>query len=104
MKNSKQIKFKDWICEVQIRQYKNDRVALELIDAEDGMSVATASVNIPEASLKDDEILIKSWSENEGMTNVLIKAGIIGPAIGQVPTGFVHATKHKLLGLPEKTN
>jgi hypothetical protein len=94
------INFSGYECFVMHRKYpQNNRHAIELIDTEDCCPVAVASVNIPEASLEDDEILIKGWSENEGIGKILIKAGIIGPVIGQVPTGFVHATKHKLLGI-----
>ena len=38
-----QVRFKDWDCIVQKRQYGNGRVALQLIDAEDGSPIATAS-------------------------------------------------------------
>lgn len=99
------INFSGYECFVMHRKYpQNKRNAIELIDAEDCIPVAVASVNIPDANLEDDEILIKGWSENKGMEKILMDAGIIGPIIGEVPTGFVFATKHKLLKLPEKTN
>lgn len=93
------IKFKDYECFLNIGKYSNGRLALELIDTEDCCPVATASVNIPDASLADDEILIKSWSENEGMADLLMNLKVIGPELEKVPTGFVYATKHKVLNL-----
>ncbi len=95
--NTKQIKFKDWICEVMIRQYRNDRVALELIDAEDGAPIAMATVNLPDDFLEPDHVFIKGWSENSGIAEALIEGGIIGPEVRRLPTGFVHATIHELL-------
>ena len=47
--------------------------------------------------LNDDEVLIKSWSENVGIKEALIDAGIIGPLLERIPTGWVSASKHKLL-------
>lgn len=93
----KKIKFKDWTCTINQAKYNNNRTALMLVDAEDGMPIATASVNIPEATIADDEIIIKSWSENLGMVESLTEADVIGPAIGNIATGHVVATVHKLL-------
>jgi hypothetical protein len=91
------VKFKKWTCNVQVERYPNDRVALRLTDVEDGGPVATASVNIPEASIESDEVIIKSWSENEGMADALIEGNIISPAIGSMRTAYVVGTVHKLL-------
>lgn len=95
--NSKQVKFKNWVCNIYLSKYSNDRPALQLNDAEDGMPIAVATVNLPDVSLEPDEVLIKGWSENEGMDKVLIEARIIGPELRKEPTGFVYATVHKLL-------
>ena len=75
--------------------YDNGRTALRLIDAEDGSPRATATVNIPEAKLAANEVMIKGWSENAGMQAALIAAGVIGPQLRSVPTGFVEATVHE---------
>ena len=92
------INFSGYECFVMHRTYpQNNRHAIELIDTEDCIPVAVASVNIPEVPLEDDEILIKGWSENEGMDKVLIEARIIGPELRKELTGFVYATVHKLL-------
>jgi len=94
------INFSGYECFVMHRKYpQNNRHAIELIDTEDCCPVAVASVNIPDVSLEDNEILIKGWSENEGMADILMKAKVIGPVLDKVPTGFVYATKHKLLGI-----
>lgn len=69
--------------------YSNGRIALELIDAEDGETVMVATVNIPDAMIEKDELIIKNYSENEGVLEALQKEGIVGPIIKTVRTGFV---------------
>lgn len=93
----KQINFKDIKCNVTKFYYKNDRTAIKLIDSEDGMPVLTATVNLPDEDINEDEVLIKSWSENEGIEEILVKENIIGPKIKDIPAGFANATLHKLL-------
>ena len=67
------VKFKKWDCIVHFSKYtENDRTAITLIDAMDGSPVAKSTVNIGEAPLEDDEVIIKGWSENEGMQDALI--------------------------------
>jgi len=89
----------DFNCNVVKNCYSNGRVALQLFDSEDGMPIATATVNIPEYNLKEDQVLIKSWSENAGLADALVREGFIGPEIGKVNTGHTYATLHKLLYL-----
>lgn len=42
----------------------NGRLAVVLV-SEDGSPFATLSCNIPEVNLKEDEFVVKNWSENE---------------------------------------
>lgn len=93
----KQVKFAGYNCNVVRRCYPNGRLALELIDTEDGMPVATATVNLPDVDIKDDEVFIKSYSENEGMMDMLQKEKIIGETLATANVGFTVATLHKLL-------
>jgi hypothetical protein len=49
-------------------------------DAEDvfaGEPVATATVNEPKIELQEHEVIIKNWSENLGIFEVLENAGVI---------------------------
>ena len=69
--------------------HSNGRTALELIDVEDGEVVMVATVNIPDSSIEKDELIIKNYSENEGVLESLQKAGIAGPVLRTVRTGFV---------------
>lgn len=69
--------------------YSNGRTALELIDVEDGEVVMVATVNVPNSMIQKDELIIKDYSENEGVLQSLQNAGIVGPVLGTVRTGFV---------------
>jgi hypothetical protein len=61
------------------RNYSNGRPALELFDAEDGLHYAYATVNLPDVVLGENEVLIKDYSENEGMLDFLVKNCIVYP-------------------------
>jgi len=86
---------------LEFGQYKNGRVAIECVDAIDGDPICVATVNIPDEHIEDDEVIIKNWSENEGILDELIKANIIGPSIRTIQTGFVVANVCKLLYHPK---
>lgn len=92
------INFNQWECEVLIKKYPlNNRTAIELVDAEDNSPVAVATVNFPDEPLNNDEVLIKDYSENEGMYQALVDAKVISEAIEFIQRGFVQVPKCKLL-------
>lgn len=98
------IKFNIWDCELVKQQYHNGKTALELVAAEDdeendvfkGEPIATATINIP-VILEHDEVLIKNYSENEGMLEALVDAGVVKPTGRVIQTGFVEVPVCKLL-------
>jgi len=92
------INFNQWECEVLIKKYPlNNRTAIQLVDAEDGSPVAMATVNFPDEPLNDDEVLIKDYSENEGMYQALVNAKVISRDIKFIQKEFVTILKCKLL-------
>lgn len=93
------IKFKQWNCTLDIAQYGNGQPALILNDAEDGSRVAVASVNLEEMDLipPPGHIYIKDYSENEGMLDCLVDAGIVEDTGKRVPLHFVDVPLCKLL-------
>lgn len=92
-----QVRFKQWLCDVEQSSYKNGRMALVLNDAEDGVRIAIATVNIPNEQLDDDEVFIKDYAENAGMTKALVEANIIEEEPTRtVATGFVMVHAFKL--------
>ena len=88
-----------WDCNLKVvkAEYKNNnRTSLHLIDKK-GIQHLTATVNVPEIDLNEDEILIKNWSGNLGILECLEQAGIIKQLNEQIEVGFTHADKCKLL-------
>lgn len=61
--------------------YANGRKAIRIVDVEDGAAVMTATVNMPDVDLKEGEIVIKDYSENEGCLHFLVANGVVSPAI-----------------------
>lgn len=82
------VRFKDWNCVLKFNRYVNgETVSISLVDAVDGELVAHATVNIP--GLDFDEVAIKDYSENIGMVEALLHAGIIEKPHRAVRSGFV---------------
>lgn len=72
------VKFLNYNCVVLFERYSNNkRVCLKLIDEDDGMEVVTATTNLPDIQLDENEVIIKNYSENEGVLQALIKAGVV---------------------------
>jgi hypothetical protein len=78
-------------------KYDNDRIAIQLLDAEDNSPIATASINLPDIELEKDEVIIKDYSENEGILQVLLDAGILEKTGKSVNVGFVNVKICKLI-------
>lgn len=97
------VQFRKWSCELKFARYGNDRHAIILMGTGNmiGEQIAVASVNLSDYPLPANRILIKNWSENEGILEVLQQAKIIGPVVDRVETGFVHADECELLVNPE---
>lgn len=59
-------------------KYRNNgRRAIQIIDAEDGCPFMMATVNVPEADIDENEVIIKNYSENEGVLQFLIENGLV---------------------------
>ncbi|MEN8196754.1 MAG: hypothetical protein ABFS30_09595 [Pseudomonadota bacterium] len=84
-------------CEVVFDHYENGNVALSLIDKERREPYGRASVNIRNVVLPPDQVLIKTWSENQGMLEALVTAGIVEPTARTIPVEFSDATVCRLL-------
>lgn len=94
---AKMVNFLGVNCKVVKHQYHNNgRIALDLIIAEDdeerdlfkGEPMTHATINIAEAPLAVDEVIIKDYSENAGLLDALLKAGIVEKTGRTVQHGF----------------
>ena len=95
------IKFQEWDCTLEFAKYANGRHALVLVEEiEPYEQVATATINLPNESIEEDEIFIKDYSENSGMVKALMNANIIGESVRNIQLQFVTVPVHKLLVKP----
>lgn len=94
--NGQVFHFKHWPVVARPGYYDNGRKAIQLVHAEDGSPVAKATVNIPDAPLEEDEVHIKTWSENEGMTKAMVEAGYIDEPYDHASSGFAIADRCRL--------
>jgi hypothetical protein len=70
------VRFCDLECDIQVHSYNSTGApALQLMNPEVG-PVATATVNLPDVALEADEVLIKDYSENQGIAKAFEDAGI----------------------------
>lgn len=75
------VKFKEWECVIQYGEYPNKRTALTLNDITTSLPVVVATVNLPDVEVNKHHVLIKNYSENEGVKEALINAGVISDDI-----------------------
>ena len=92
----KAMRYKDWDCNVQVTRYTNGQAALVLVGSEHGELIAKASTccNI---EFKEDETAIKVWTENEGMLEALVSAGVVEDTGARVECGWSQAPIVKIL-------
>jgi len=76
-------------CNITFHQYSNGRIAIQLAVAETGEPMAIATINLPDERLLSDEVIIKDYSENTGMVDSLLAAGVINHPHRYVSSGWV---------------
>lgn len=69
------VKFNGVECDVVFGEYYNGRTSIRL--TENGSPYATATINDPDTWIEKGQVLIKNYSENEGMADALVEAGIV---------------------------
>lgn len=68
--------------------YANGRRAIKIMSLPKGEVVVKATVNVPDVSLEDGEVIIKDYAENEGVLKFLQENNIVGPVLDDAITGF----------------
>ncbi len=71
------------------RYHEGEGLALILNAADDGEPCGVITVNVPDAKLAANEILVKDYSENAGMANALVSCGLAVHTGRTVKSGFV---------------
>jgi hypothetical protein len=72
----KKYNFKGEEVSVELTKYANGRNAIVLKD-KDNMPYATATINVPNEDLPDSFVVIKNYSENEGMLDFLTENELV---------------------------
>lgn len=93
------VDFKNTGYTVQIKRYTdNNRIAIILINPEEPQfDVIVCTINMPSIALNDNIVIIKNYTENEGILDALIKHKVVSEPIGFVQTGFVQSPMCKVL-------
>lgn len=93
MKKVGEVTFQKANCDVYVTKYarKPSIPAIVLIDQEDGMQFANATILDKEVEIPENHVFIKNYSENEGIMETLIEAGIISEPVEQA--GPAHICK-----------
>lgn len=73
-----------------------NRTAL-MLQCENGEPMAKCTVNLPDDHLGADEVAVKSYSENEGMVEALMAAGVIEKPYRSIQSGHVQIPVCRLL-------
>lgn len=68
----------------------NDRCAI-LLESADGEPYGRLTVNLPDASIAEDEILVKTWSENSNLRAPALASGHFKDTGRRIPNGMVIA-------------
>lgn len=91
-------KLHNTIVNVSIAKYGNRRPAI-LIKDEEGLPYMTATINVSNYECPIEDVVIKNYSENEGIYEWLVERNIILPAYGELslPHG-IHAPICELNG------
>lgn len=96
------VNFLEEDCILQFGKYGNGRTAIQLVSNDEMKElIATATVNIVDARCDADEVIIKDYSENDGMLAALVYAGVVSNPVRYAGSGYVSCPVCKLLIKPE---
>ena len=80
---------KSTVVRVELGKYANGRTRINLIDDSDNEPYCTATTNLPDVLLLDNEVFIKDYSENEGVLDFLTTNNIVIATDKWATSGFV---------------
>lgn len=101
MKTLKSFSFKQARVVVSIERYGNGRPAIVFNDVTDGLPYLTATMNCNKDVVDTSYVIIKDYSENEGVYNFLVENNIIAPAHAEHCLAFDTAPICELLPYSE---
>jgi len=81
---------------IQFKRYRNGQIAMQHYNNK-GIPNATLTVAVDNCPLSDKEVLIKDWSENDGVLHDLIKHEIVSKPVREVVSGYASIHVCRLL-------
>jgi hypothetical protein len=96
MKITHKSPYGEYQLSLSFAKYANGQTAIKLFDMSDGLPFAVATVSVDD-QLLEDEVAIKDYSENEGILDSLIEAGVIDNPHEFIQSGWVKIPVCKLL-------
>lgn len=81
---------KQYDVELIEAKYGDGSIALEVIDSQDGEPFGRLTVCVPDTRLNENEVLVKTWSENQEWASQFLKYGFEDTG-RRVKTGYVEA-------------
>jgi len=89
--------FKNKKFKILLKKYvHNNRICLLLVDSNEELYMC-ATVNLPEICVPENHVLIKNYSENQGILEALVNQKIVRDTGVVYPTGFVEVTLVEIL-------
>lgn len=79
----------NYTLQVKYSKYANGQRRMQLIDCIDGLPYCTVSVSHEDIDESAGEILVKNYSENEGVLSFLLENGIVNPPHRYINSGYV---------------
>jgi len=91
------VRFLDTDCSLKINKYiGNKAISIQLWSPNEG-PIAWATVNVPTVKIESDDVIIKNYSENEGILKALVKAGVVLNPHRKVQVGKAEGSVCKLI-------
>lgn len=84
------------VLNVEVNYYTNRLPRIDLVET-DGMPYCTASIGVPCSSPPKDCVFIKDYSENRGVVDMFVKAGLIHPEVMETTySGYVAINAYRM--------
>lgn len=83
--------------ELQFARYYNSSIAITGVSLDGFEPIFKATVAIDGEFPCDDCVFLKGWSENEGLPEALVRAGVVELTGREIRTGYCKAVEARLL-------
>jgi len=83
--------FNTSVCILMTQYANNNATALQLVCEEDDEPWGTLTVNVPGTQLAENELLVKTWDENQPMREPALACGLFQDTGRRIRCGFTEA-------------